>query len=348
MELEAFCGHPFTRVRVTAEGNVAMCCFQRQDPLSMESAYLGNLRTSSFDEIWFSDLAEEIRQDTADGNLHKKCNVPGCPFISMRRPYPKSTITYNEYPNFLEIDLPNRHCNVGGSNPGPKNPACIMCERAGPPDVFIPEEDHLEGILHKIIHIVPNLYQIHIQGIAEPFYKDIIFRILDILKFDDHKDKITISTTTNATLLKEPVRRRYLERVPRSITNFSIDAATPETFKKIRIFDCFDSVVSNIYAFDRERVRHRQFLRIHNNINILNVHEVLGMVKIAHRARAEYIEFNPTDGWNRDILVNESNCGLFSKAQVDIIEECKRLRVPVNFLRPLDLGLTERLVQIDL
>jgi hypothetical protein len=47
-------------------------------------------------------------------------------------------------------------------------------------------------------------------------------------------------------------------------------------------------------------------------------------------------------------MVNEENCGLFHKAQNDIMEECSRLKMPTAFLRPLDLGMTSRLVQITL
>ena len=325
-----------------------MCCFQRPDPLSAESPYIGNLLESSFDDIWFGKEAEQIRRDTSEGVLSKKCQVPGCPYFTSKVPYKTRNVVYNEYPNFLEIDLPNTHCNVGGESPSPANPACIMCERAGGPGIFIPEKDRLSEVIPKLINIVPNLHQVHIQGIAEPFFKDLIFDVLDWLDYDAFKDQITISTTTNATLLKPSVRRHYLSRCPHSITNFSIDAATPETFKKIRIFDCFDKVVENLYAFNKERVRPRQFLRICNNINTYNINEVIGMVHIAHKADAEYVEFNPTDGFNRDILVNETNCGLFKRAQELIVAECKRLKVPYNFIRPLDIGMMDKLIQITL
>ena len=351
MWVDGICSFPFNRCRVTSEGNVSMCCFQRPDPLKPESdAYIGNVLEQSFDEIWFSDLAEDIREKTIAGELHKKCQCPGCPILALNKPYPKKNITYNEYPNFLEIDLPNTHCNVGGENPHPINsPACIMCERSAP--WFRPENNRLQAVLTRLQCVVPNLYQIHVQGIAEPFYqtrKDgfLLFDVMDWLDFDKYADKITISVTTNATLLKESVRSRYLKRAPHSITNFSIDAATPETFKAIRIFDCFDKVLENMYAFDKERVRERQFLRIHNNLNTMNVHEVVGMVHIAHKARAEYVEFNPTDGFNHKILVSEANCGKFAKAEQEIIEECHRLGQPYNLLRPLDLGMASQLMTL--
>lgn len=353
MWIDAFCEFPWNRARITCEGNLAMCCFMRPDPLKPESdAYVGNILENTFDEVWFGDIAEAIRNETREGNLHSKCRVPGCPYKSMEKPYPKKSITFNEYPNFLEIDLPNTHCNVGGKEPDPvSSPACIMCERSAP--WFRPEKDHLFDVLARVKHIVPNLQGVHIQGLAEPFLQtresgSLLFDVLDALNFDNHADQITVSLTTNGTLLKKSIREEYLKRVPHSITNFSIDASTPETFKSIRIFDCFDKVIETLYAFSKERVRDRQFLRIHNNINIMNVHEVVGMVQIAAKANVEYVEFNPTDGFNHKILVSEDNCGLFKKAQRDIIDECQRLNVPYNFIRPLDLGMTEQLVQLTL
>lgn len=325
----------------------------RPDPLRDEAdAYLGNVLQNTFDEVWFGPESEMVRQDTLAGRLSKKCQCPGCPFTSMSVPYPIKNIVYNEYPNFLEIDLPNTHCNVGGLSPNPDtSPACIMCERASPH--FRPEKNHLFEVLDRIKHIVPNLQQIHIQGIAEPFYQTradgyLLFDVLDALDFDKYADKITLSVTTNGTLFKKSVRQEYLKRAPHSITNFSIDAATPETFKRIRIFDCFDKVIENLYEFSTERIRNRQFLRIHNNINSMNVDEVIGMVHIAHRANVEFLELNPTNGFNHKILLNETNCGRFAKAQQDVIELCTQLGVPYNFIRPLDLGMTEHLIQLTI
>ena len=350
METNAFCSYPWTRCRVTCEGHVAMCCFMRPDPLkTIADAYIGNVLDQTFDQVWFGDIAESIRKDTLEGKLHPKCQTPGCPYLSGYKP--KQHFIYNEHPIFLEIDLPNTHCNVGGLTPDPeKSPACIMCERASP--LFQPEEDHLFEVLEKVKYIVPNLQQIHIQGIAEPFYETkksghLLFDVLDVLGFDKYSHQITLSVTTNATLFKRSVRQEYLNRVPHSITNFSIDASTPETFKKIRIFDCFDKVIENLYAFNEERVNTRQHTQIHCNVNIMNVREIVGLVQIAHKANINCLEMNPTSGFYTDILVNDDNCGLFAKAQLDIIEECQRLNVPYKFLRPLDLGMAN-LIQLTI
>lgn len=347
MESQAFCPYPFNRVRVTSEGKVAMCCYQRADPaLPNDDPYIGDLTKNSFDEIWFGDIAEDIRKETIAGNLHKKCQCPGCPFLSMNKPYPKQNFIYNEYPTFLEIDLPNTHCNVGLTNPNESHPACIMCERAAP--WFKPEENKLKEVLNKISPLMPNLQQIHIQGLAEPFWKGLIFEVLDDLNFDDYKYKCIVSVNTNGTIFNQKCRSEYLNRCPNSITTFSIDAATPETYKKIRILPLFDKVLENFYAFSKEIVRSRQFLRVNNNINLINIDEAVSMVKIAANANVNCLEFNPTDGFNREILVNESNCGKFYKTEEEIKAECNRLKVPFTFTRPLDTNLTSKLFQITL
>lgn len=343
MKIKAFCKYPFERMRVTAEGNVAMCCFQRADPANNDNPYIGNLLNNSLDEIWLGSLAEEIRQATIDGNLHKNCQCSGCPYVSQKKPYFQQEFDSNDYPTFLEIDLPNTHCNVGLDIPNESHPACIMCERAAP--FFQPEENHLQEVITKLKPLLPNLEQIHVQGLAEPFYKNILFDVLDWIGFDNH---CCVSVTTNGTLFHKDVRQKYLERCPSSITNFSIDAATPETYKAIRVLPVFDHVLNNLYAFANERNQDKQFLRICNNINTVNLHEAVAMVDLAAKANPNILEMNPTDGFNWKILVNETNCGQFSKIQEDIITRCKELNLPYSFIRPLDLGLSEKLIQLTM
>lgn len=332
MELDAFCPFPWTRARITSEGKLAMCCFMRADTDRPDrEAYLGNILDQNFDAIWFGDIAQEIRQSVLDGKLHDRCDCSGCPHRKERQ---SQRFVHNEYPIHLEIDLPNTHCNVD-------SPACIMCERAEPN--FKAETSRLTEVLCGIGHLMPNLEQIHLQGNAEPFFNGLIFDVLEQLNFSEFKHRITVSTVTNGMFMTEDVRERWFSTVPHSVTVFSLDAATPETYQRIRIFDAYDSVVDNIALFDVNRVSARQFLQIFNNINTLNVHEVVMMCETARQLGVDLIEFAPTDGFNKAILVNKANCGLFAKAQGDIVEFCSKKKIPFKISRPLDMGLTQEL-----
>jgi molybdenum cofactor biosynthesis enzyme MoaA len=354
MELNTFCDYPFKRVRITAEGQVSMCCFHR-------SGSIGSLVENTFDEIWHGEIAEEIRRETVSGKLHTLCQQPGCPY--MTNDLEPHKFEYNEYPVTIEIDLPNTHCNVGGYNPTEKRPACIMCERSDPN--FIKEVDLMELVLPKIKHVMPNVWQLHIQGIAEPFWHDQIYKILDILDFEKHKDRIQITTTTNGILFREENRKRWLDAVPHSVVVFSIDASTPDTFFKVRgsMKNVFPLIIKHLHEYSQERRRNDQWVKIHNNINTMNVQEVMGMVQIGKSAGVDVVEFNPTSGFKTEILANELNAKVFRRAHLEIIEEASRLGQKVEFIRPLDLGFAggfveetswepdpdrQRLVQLDL
>jgi MoaA/NifB/PqqE/SkfB family radical SAM enzyme len=195
-------------------------------------------------------------------------------------------------------------------------------------------------VLERVSHIIPNLSQIHIQGIAEPFWKGLFFQILDVLKFDQHANQILVSTTTNGLLFTEEARKDYLRRVPNSITNFSIDAINPRTFQALRIFNenSFNRVMENLFGFDKMRDHNRQFLRIVTNVNTINIDEVKGIVNLAKQVRAVFV-FGPTHGFNHKITVNSENCGRFLRAHYDLVDECKRLGVEYEVINRLDAGL---------
>lgn len=324
MKKSAFCSLPFERLKIDPSGFVTMCCFQ-------ERKCLGNILESSMEDIWNSDLANDIRDVTAKGHLHPSCQVVSCPFFHVSSTKEMKDVWHFQYPSCWEIDMPTQHCNIGGEVPTEKNPACLMCERHLK---FEPQEDRLREVCEKLRPYIDHVHAIHIQGIAEAFWKDLIFDVLDWLGVDDHKDHICISTTTNGTILHEARRRRWLN-YPTSILTFSIDSASPETYELIRRVPMYHRIVDNLMAYARERCHPWQQLRIHNNINLLNIHEVEGMVQLAAKAGAS-IDFNPTYSVPL-IAVDAGNAYLFKEAEERIIEAGKKYEVSVTFMRKMTL-----------
>jgi MoaA/NifB/PqqE/SkfB family radical SAM enzyme len=324
MKKTAFCSLPFERLKVDCEGNVTMCCFQ-------ERKCLGNILETSLEEIWNSDLANEIRRVTSEGELHKSCQVVSCPFYHATSSKEMKDVWHFEYPSCWEIDMPSQHCNIGGENPTEKNPACLMCERHLR---YEPQVDKLREVCEKLRPYVEHVHAVHIQGIAEAFWKDYIFDVLEWSGVDEHKEHICVSTTTNGTILHEARRRRWL-KYPTSVITFSVDAATPETYELIRRVPLYHRIVDNLLAYSRERVAPWQQLRIHNNINLLNIKEVEGMVELAARAGAS-IDFNPTYAVPF-IGVHKGNAYMFEEAEQRIIAAAARLNVPLTFMRRMTL-----------
>jgi hypothetical protein len=321
-------------MHIHCDGNVFMCCFQRNYPL-------GNLLESSIEEIWFGPKADSVRSEVSKGLLPPVCLDGGCPHLVRQRAV-ADEIPQTLLPKILSIDLPNYHCNIGGNRPTAEHPACLMCER-NLPNYKFHSENHLPRILPTLHGLLPSLTTLHIQGVAEAFWKDAIFEVLNQINFDDFKDQITVTTVTNGTVLREQKIDKFLDRCPRTYVSFSIDAATSETYKKIRRIDALNVVVKNLLYFSECRKRFPNLgLRIQNNINLINVSEVKEMVQLAAQAQVDEIEFNPTGGHPVEILPNEQNFQIFSDAQKIAELEAKRLGVKVVFLRPLDMGYSNR------
>jgi len=327
MEVEAFCDRPFTRMKVTPEGDVSVCCFQNRNTI-------GNLLEDSFEEVWTGLKARSIRDSTADGKLHRTCITDNCPFVTVD--LDSRNISYGKYPSMIEFDLPTQHCNIGGENPSADTPACLMCERS---THFVRQKDRLDEVCEIVKPYVKYLNHVHIQGVSEPFWKNRIFELTDLLDLYSYKDQLSLSSTTNATILTEEKRSRFLE-YPSSYLTFSLDASTPGTYRILRVWDAYDNVIENLMAYSAERTKENQQIIIHNNINLININEVVGMVEVAADCGSDKLEFNPTYAVET-ICVNESNAKLFKKAEDEIKAAAERLKVDVTFVRPLDLNLCQ-------
>lgn len=316
----AFCSYPFKRFKVTCEGDVTMCCFQIDTGL-----WIGNILRQSFEDVWFGKIANEIREHVIQGKFHDVCNTSACPYYYRKLNFEKVQLSY---PTEFEIDLPKQHCNIGGLNPNPSNPACIMCERH---TQFSAQEDKLSEVCRVLKPSIKHAETLHIQGIAEPFWKDYIFEVSNWLNLEQHD--LLISSTTNGTLLNKERRNRYLQ-FKSSWLNWSLDAATPKTYVKIRRVDMYDQIIENLLSYSSERNPEHQFVRIQNNINLLNIDEVEDMVKLAAKLKVDVLDFAPTDHVPT-ICVDEYNYKLFRNAQLKIIEMAKKLEVKTTFTKNL-------------
>lgn len=323
----AFCHRPWKRLKVTPDGNVSFCCFQgRKSP--------ENFLDHSLEELWASELAQDIRAAILQGDLHWACQSDSCPFHhgAARK---AETVICSILPNELELDFPSQHCNIGGEVPNQKNRACLMCERNLKPAERFTQEDHLTEICEKLRPYLKHIEWLHLQGISEPFWKDRIFGLFDSLGLEEHRERIWISTTTNGTLVNKERRAKFLH-FPKSTMTWSLDAATSETYRIIRRTKMYQRIIENLRAYMQERSE-GQYVHIHNNINTINIYEVVQMVELAAEIGVNRLEFNSTYGYP-GICVNKDNAHLFYQAQLEIMKAAERLGVYTTFMRPLALN----------
>lgn len=342
--MKAYCDLPFIRFRVDFDGSYHSCCHQ--------NAYYGNIfkENKTIDELFKGHLLKEVKVACLNNELHSICDNNRCPHFKTELVKKHEVNPVAQYPKQIEMALSPRMCNIGGKNPTPDT-ACTMCPRSNMEwmkpymDGTVP--DRTDEVLEFIKPALPTLECLTILGIIEPFYKNQIFDVFEKLNFKKYRDQIQVWTFCNASLFSDKVQERYYEYVKKSIFGFSVDAATPETYKKIRRRDYFDVVKRNLTSYFkkcREDDERWDESFIANNINMWNVHEVSDMVRYAKEVGAPHIQFVPTHGEDagynlpRKYYCNSDNWQIFDEAQEKAIEVGKEIGQSVQFYVPLHRG----------
>jgi len=196
-------------------------------------------------------------------------------------------------------------------------------------------------IVKRVKHIAPYLREINVLGISEPFWKGKIFDVLEEFDLENNK-YISVWSTSNGSVFDADSRSRFAEIAKSSVLDFSIDAASPETFTKIRRQKSFHKVCENIKAWCDERPSASHVVNIHNNINLLNLHEVPEMVRLSKELGIDILKLLPTHECGtqdlKGIAVNAENAQAFHNAEVEAIRVGKEIGQRVSISRPLSLG----------
>jgi len=332
-----FCSLPYTKMILNSWGEVSMCCHQLTQ--------LGKIEEdTNILDLWNSPLAKEIRETTTQGNLHKVCSSwNSCPYMVMEKKF-GDVLTHKDskYPTYLEICLPDQHCNVGGLKPTDKNPACIMCRR----NFNTPEQKDLTDLLcRKARVLMPYLRELCVLGIAEPFWKDAVFNIFELLEFEKYKNQIKFVTNTNGICLTEKVANKFFEKTNYSELSWSLDSATAITHEKIRRLDTFDLVVKNLRRWielKRQFGQHHHQVVIYNNINLLNVHEMTMMVEMAAELQVDKMIMLPTYDQAGvvqlgELLLCQKNVHIFKKCSEMARERANQLNVNLHYSKSFEL-----------
>ena len=337
---KTLCALPFHRMKIDSNGRWQSCCHQTE--------YYGNIFESNntIEEDFKNIYLKEVKNSVLKGELHRMCNNTECPLFYQERKKTHNTFL-TKYPKQLEIALPSTWCNIGGFKPTPDT-ACIMCPRSSTEYMkkFGNHPDMTDKILEYIQPAMPTLENLSILGIIEPFFKRKLFDIFDKINFKKYQENIFFWTFCNATLFSDKIQNEYLEYVKRGNIGFSVDAATPKTYKKIRRLDYFKTIERNLTLWFK-KVKEKNiedYSFICNNINLLNVHEMGDMVRFTKKVGASTLQLNPTYISYPDMkldkkhLCNKNNWEIFWEGQLEAEKVAKELKINLKIYRPFHLG----------
>lgn len=188
---------------------------------------------------------------------------------------------------------------------------------------------------------MPHLRHLCVLGIAEPFWKNAAFNIMDRLEFKRYKHQCEFRANTNGICLNEKLAQRFFAEVEKSDISWSLDAATAVTHRKIRRLDSFALVVDNLKRWIRMRgVNHK--VTIYNNINMLNVHEMSEMVEMAAEIAVDSIILLPTHDQTGvvqlgELVLCEKNVRIFREESQRALETASKLGVKLIYPTRFDV-----------
>ena len=229
------------------------------------------------------------------------------------------------FPSILEIET-STHCNI--------NPPCVMCY----PRLFDKRQfkgEIARSVSEKLIPFFKNFRTISLHGVGEPLLGKNLFVILDNI----NTDRTDVQFNSNGLLLTEEISRKLIAKKLKLI-DFSLDAATSETYKKIRRSD-FRRVIANIRRLSEIKselgVEH-PVIKLNMTLMNENLGEVTPFIELARRLGAEIVHIgllNPFKEYrveNEDFVFNyqeqmiDTDSAIFKKT----IEQAKQRAAELN------------------
>jgi len=170
------------------------------------------------------------------------------------------------YPSFIEIEVTTR-CNL----------KCIMCEHTYWNE---PNRDMTFEEFKNIVDQFPRLKWIGLTGIGESFLNKDFIKMLRYVKSKD----IIVELYDTFYFIDEQTAKELIDMGVDKIFA-SIDAATKETYEKIRVGGNFERVINNVrnmLKLKKEKNSYYPEIAFHYIVNKYNLQEIPKYIELVH------------------------------------------------------------------
>lgn len=245
------CKKPFKTIEVHTGGDISLCCY------SWLPHFCGNVLESDITEILSNVTRVEILENMRQGKF-SHCN-DRCPHLT------NYNVTGNIPDRFadtqiLETELATTPWEIHLTYDQSCNLVCPSCRN----ELILTKlnaNKNLQAIHEKTIDLINAILStgdtviLHITGSGDPFASPLFWNYLRESAVNP-KYNLYFELITNGTLMTE-TRLEQLASLTHKIKiiNVSIDAATPETYSKVRKNGNFDKLVENLTYLDSTGIR---------------------------------------------------------------------------------------------
>ncbi len=287
-----FCTKPWTSFRIhDYKGNINPCCWSKIN--------CGNVNRATIEEIWNGPGFVHVRSQMAKGNLTSIC-ADDCPYwlgefsekkelleaktppcrenwLLQREELEARKLVLESKPTLMRI-VPSVACNL----------SCVMCYQDHHDSVELPGD-----IAQTIIRYFPVLQELLVLG-GEPLVSRECLQVIASMDPNRYPD-LHLALITNGTTVTNKVEKLLHSRRISWIL-VSIDAASPETYEKIR-GGKFERVISGVEKLKKIRDAQGLYWRLLIGFTLMrsNLHEATDFVDLAEDLNVDFV-FTPIFG----------------------------------------------------
>ncbi len=201
-------------------------------------------------DIWNSDRIQYMRKAILENKREKVCNFKGCHIAIKNKEIHLDQCKGNDQYNAIieqikqgKTKLDTAPYSIGIATSGVCNLRCIMCDSN---EKYLPNNDDLDEKLYtKLIpEILPNISILQLTGNGDVFYNKHsrkFLQTLDSSKYPSLKIKFITNGNLFTPKMWETIKHNNFDGI-----NVSIDAATKETYEKVRVNGKWDLLMNNL------------------------------------------------------------------------------------------------------
>lgn len=235
------CLEPFRRFDIGPDGQVALCCGH------WLPTKIGNIMTQPVEEVLNSPTAHKIRQSVLDGS-YKYCDHLSCSAL-IRDALPKrDQVTHDATRHALATgDVRVRAVdNMLFAFDQSCNLSCPSCRTHLITEKASQSIEKTRMIEQKLVPLLPTLRILNLNAAGELFASRPSRRLLEMIN-DKTCPALRLDIISNGTLFNQEEWAKFpgIHNKIRSV-RISVDAATKETFEKLRRLGNYETFIRNM------------------------------------------------------------------------------------------------------
>lgn len=317
-----FCHKPFEHFETLPNGSVHLCC-SGWLPKS-----IGNIKTQTWQEIWNSSEAQEIRQSIHDGS-YRFCNPTTCPILAGGGLNEREVIADPDFRQIAEeekVVLATGPRFINFSHDYSCNLACPTCRK----DKYVAKGAEREELMRLADTLLPLMNDtpsiISMTGSGDPFGSQ---HFRHLIKHFKKRDAPALDLQTNGVLFDQRAWDDLeLDGKVRNVL-VSMDASSEDVYAVVRRFGDFGRLMDNLrFIADLRRRGKIAYLRLDYVVQARNYRDIPGFIGIARALGVDQVYFNPITNWGTFTPQEFAREVIWSPEHPEFTEFVKVLRTP--------------------